>query len=97
MIQPGDMINKEQLKELLNGAAHRELAHWTMALNLDISKLEKSDDFSSWSQRCGVDLRPIDEGGAVISRGGEEDSFFFIPPGQYEVIEKQLSEVLSGE
>jgi len=81
--------DKKVDRDLLNEATHRELLHWTMILNLDFNLLKDDDEFETWAQRCKVDLRKMDEGGAVIRRD-EKSAFFFIPPSQYELAEQQL-------
>jgi hypothetical protein len=90
------MSDKRINRDLLAEATHRELGHYALILDLDYEQLVQNDTFVTWATRCGADIRPAIEGGAVVKKGESEGGFMFIPSDQYEIIEKQLSEILDG-
>jgi hypothetical protein len=76
---------------LLAAASYRDLAHWIAILNLDTNALVATDDFKSWVERSGVELRELDEGGFVV-RGGS-GAFLFIDRETSQLCDLQLEEV----
>ncbi len=90
------MADKRISTNLLDEATHRELGHYSIILDLDYEQLVQNDTFVTWASRCGADIRLAIEGGAVVKKAESESGFMFIPSEQYELIEKQLAEILDG-
>ncbi len=86
----GDTRARKFDRSLLDEATHRELLQWALILHLDPDRLREGDRFADWAERCGVDLRPMDEGGAVARPEGGE-SFLYISPAQYEAMEAEMT------
>lgn len=76
---------------LLAAASYRDLAHWVAILDLDPNRLNASDDFQRWIERCDREVRAMDEGGFVVR--GESGSFLFIDQTTNDLCDKQLEEL----
>lgn len=76
----------------LEDATKRNLVQWALIFELNPNLLQKTDSFIDWAKRCNVDIRPMDEGGAVVKRT-QESGFQFIDANQMGKIEEELKAI----
>ncbi len=82
-------------KQLLDSATTRNVVHWMVSLALDPSKLADGDSFMDWLDKCGIEYKPMDEGGLVVKHGG--GNFIFVTTSQIKDLDEEITAFFQEE